>query len=76
MSSLMHAGRASYAFFERNWNLTKRYWGWEVVFLVYNIVNAISVTLIGAAAPKLPGTKDLKIDTAPLILFLLIGTAV
>src|SRR5258708_12905020 len=76
MSSLLHQGRASYAFFERNWNLTKRYWGWEVVWLVYNVVNAISVTLIGAAAPELPGTKGLKIDTAPLILFLLIETAV
>jgi len=32
MSSLMHQGRATYAFFERNWNLTRRYWGWELVW--------------------------------------------
>ncbi|HKV00876.1 MAG TPA: ABC transporter permease [Ktedonobacteraceae bacterium] len=76
MSSLIHQGRASYAFFERNWNLTKRYWAWEIVWLVYNIVNALAVTFIGAAAQDLPGTKGLKIDTAPLILFLVIGTAV
>jgi ABC-2 type transport system permease protein len=25
--------RASYAFVERNFNLVKRYWGWEVVWL-------------------------------------------
>lgn len=76
MSSLMHQGRATYAFFERNWNLTKRYWGWEVVWLVYNIVNAMSVTYIGAAASLLPGAQGTKIDTAPLILYLLIGTSV
>ncbi len=76
MASLLHQWRASYAFFERNWNLTKRYWAWELVWLVYNIVNAMSVTYIGAAAQLLPGTKGLKIDPAPLILYLLIGTSV
>jgi ABC-2 type transport system permease protein len=76
VDSLLHQGRASYAFFERNWNLTKRYWAWEVVSLVYNIVNAMSITYIGAAAQLLPGTKGLKIDPGPLILYLLIGTSV
>ena len=27
--------RASFAFVERNFNLIKRYWGWEVAWLVY-----------------------------------------
>ncbi len=74
MSSLMHQGRATYAFFERNWNLTKRYWAWEIVWLVYNIVNALSVTYIGAAAQVITGQKS--IDTSYLILYLLIGTSV
>src|SRR6266446_3257366 len=73
MSSLMHQGRATYAFFERNWNLTKRYWAWEIVWLVYNIVNAMSVTYIGASASLITGTP---IDTNYLVLYLLIGTAV
>src|SRR6266700_839502 len=73
MSSLLHQGRASYAFFERNWNLSKRYWAWEVVWLVYNIVNAMSVTYIGKAAQTLTHTK---VDTNYLVLYLLIGTAV
>jgi len=72
----MHQGRATYAFFERNWNLTKRYWAWEIVWLVYNIVNAMSVTYIGAAAQLLPSIKGFKFDTSPLILYLLIGTSV
>src|SRR5438270_4081570 len=73
MSSLLHQGRASYAFFERNWNLSKRYWAWEVVWLVYNIVNAMSVTYIGKAAQALTHTK---VDTNYLVLYLLIGTSV
>jgi ABC-2 type transport system permease protein len=39
--------KASYAFVERNWHLTKRYWGWEVAFLVYALAGALSITLIG-----------------------------
>lgn len=73
MATLLHQGRATYAFFERNWNLTKRYWAWEVVFLVYNIVNAMSVTYIGASAELITGVK---LDTNYLILYLLIGTSV
>ena len=73
MSSLMHQGRATYAFFERNWNLTRRYWGWELVWLVYNIVNAMSVIYIGLSAQLITGVK---INTNFFILYLLIGTAV
>jgi len=69
----MHQGRATYAFFERNWNMTRRYLGWEVVWLVYNIVNAMSVTFIGASASLITGTK---VNTSLLILYLLIGTSV
>ncbi|MGI8928458.1 MAG: ABC transporter permease [Candidatus Limnocylindrales bacterium] len=39
--------KASYAFVERNFNLSKRYWGWEVAFMVYSIAGALAVTLIG-----------------------------
>jgi ABC-2 type transport system permease protein len=73
MSALMHQGRAAYAFFERNMNLTKRYWGWEIVWLVYNIVNALSVVFIGASAELV---SHVKLNTNYLILYLLIGTSV
>jgi ABC-2 type transport system permease protein len=39
--------KGSYAFFERNFNLVKRYWGWELGFLLYAVTAALSVTLIG-----------------------------
>ena len=37
MALLTHELRASYAFIERNFFLTRRYWGWEVAFLVYSV---------------------------------------
>jgi ABC-2 type transport system permease protein len=40
--------RASYAFVERNFYLTKRYWGWEVAWFVYALTSALTITLIGA----------------------------
>jgi ABC-2 type transport system permease protein len=49
MAVLTRELRGSYAFFERNFNLVKRYWGWEIGFLVYAIAAAMSVTLIGRA---------------------------
>jgi ABC-2 type transport system permease protein len=39
--------KASYAFAERNFYLTRRTWAWEVAFLVYSVTSALSITLIG-----------------------------
>ena len=41
--------KASYAFVERNFNLTKRYWGWEIAWLVYSVAGALAVSLIGVS---------------------------
>jgi ABC-2 type transport system permease protein len=59
--------RASYAFVERNWNLTKRYWGWEIAFLVYSAAASMSIMYIG----KAQGDQN-----SDLLLFLAIGTLV
>ena len=50
MTLLIHEVKASYAFVERNFFLTRRYWGWEVAFLVYSAAGALSISLIGAQA--------------------------
>ena len=50
MALLTHELKASYAFVERNFFLTRRYWGWELAFLVYSVAGALSISLIGAAA--------------------------
>jgi ABC-2 type transport system permease protein len=73
VATIVQEARASYAFVERNFNLTKRYWGWEVVFLVYSVVNSLAITFIGAAMQQISGQK---LDTSFLILYLLIGTLV
>jgi len=66
--------RQSYAFVARNFNLVKRYWGWEVVWLAYSIANSLSVTFIGAGAGEITG--ETQINTNFLITYLLIGTLV
>jgi len=48
MFSVAHELKASYAFVERNFFLTRRYWGWELAFLVYSVAGALSISLIGA----------------------------
>lgn len=50
MTLLTHELKASYAFIERNFFLTRRYWGWELAFLVYSAAGALSISLIGAQA--------------------------
>ena len=50
MALVAHELKASYAFVERNFFLTRRYWGWELAFLVYSVAGALSISLIGAAA--------------------------
>src|SRR5512146_1058495 len=55
MTTLGHDLKASYAFVERNFFLTRRYWGWELAFLVYSVAGALSISLIGAdqGSPRL-----------------------
>jgi len=66
--------RASYAFFERNINLIKRYWSWEAVWLVYSIADCLSVSFIGLGMQQISGTA---ISNTPyIVLYLLIGTLV
>ncbi len=73
MTQLVQEIRASYAFVERNFNLVKRYWGWEVVWLTYSIANALSIAYIGAGMEQISGQK---VDVDYLVLYLLIGTLV
>ena len=47
MTTMRDELRASYAFAERNFHLTRRTWAWEVAFLVYSVAGALSISLIG-----------------------------
>jgi ABC-2 type transport system permease protein len=63
-----------WAFVERQTNLWKRHWAWEVVWLVYGVVNTLAITFI---ATELTNQGVVSGDEAnDLVLFLLIGTLV
>ncbi len=64
MTLLTHELKASYAFVERNFNLSRRYWGWEIAFLVYSAAGALSISFIGA-----------QLGDARLLLTLIVGAA-
>ena len=61
-----------WAFFERQTNLWKRYWAWEVVWLVYGVVNTLAITFIAKEAAHSGLANPAAVPH--LILFLLIGT--
>lgn len=63
-----------WAFFERQTNLWKRYWAWELVWLVYGVVNTLAITFIASEAGR-TGTVP-KGELPRLTMFLLIGTLV
>jgi ABC-2 type transport system permease protein len=66
--------RLGWAFVERQTNLWKRHWAWEVVWLVYGVVNTLAITFI---AKQLTEEGVVSGDQAnDLLLFLLIGTLV
>ena len=64
----------AYAFVEREIALSKRYWAWEVVWLVYGIVTSLSVTYIGLAAPAITGGTVDEAAVSRFVLYLLVGT--
>src|SRR5690242_13103775 len=73
MTAFARELRASYAFIERNVNLVKRYWGWEIVFLVYSIAHSLAIGFIGVGMERISGQR---VDTAGIVLYLLVGTLV
>ncbi len=78
-TSALREARASYAFVERNFNLVKRYWGWEIVFLVYTVAQSLAVMYIGAAmgSPDAVGGAILRpLAVQRLILYLAVGALI
>jgi ABC-2 type transport system permease protein len=67
--------RASFAFVERNFNLIKRYWSWELVWLVYSTADCLAVSFIGLGMEQIGGGKG-TINVQFMVLYLLIGTLV
>jgi ABC-2 type transport system permease protein len=74
MSTIVNEVRATYAFMERNANLVKRYWSWELVWITYSIANSLSVSFIGLGMEKIGGASEA--NGRYLVLYLVIGTLV
>ena len=65
---------AVWGYVQRNYFLTKRYFMWELVWLTFTTVNAMSITFIGAGVGLLGGGEG--IDTQRLMTFLLVGALI
>ncbi|MDQ3695400.1 MAG: ABC transporter permease [Chloroflexota bacterium] len=75
---LWHEMRASLAFVERNFYLVRRYWGWEIAFLIFNVTSSMSVLYIGKAQQQFDGAQSAAASqqSVDLVLYLGIGTIV
>ncbi|MBA2693360.1 MAG: ABC transporter permease [Rubrobacter sp.] len=65
---------AVWGYVQRNYYLTKRYWMWELVWLVYTMMNTVTITFIGAGVGALDGGGG--IDTTRLMTYLLVGALI
>jgi ABC-2 type transport system permease protein len=68
--------RSAYAFIERNANLIKRYWAWELVWLAYSVVNALSIIFIAAGSSSVTGVALSPAQVNYFVLYLMVGTLV
>lgn len=71
MNSILTEAMAAYGFAERQFILLKRYWMWEVVWLIYGMSMTLSIGFLGVGVQSLTGAK---FDTSHLILYLLTGS--
>src|SRR5665213_748289 len=60
-------------FFERQRNLYRRYWVWEVVWLVYSIVSTLSIGYLASGLDSFGGSGA-HVNIAQAQLYLLIGS--
>ena len=65
---------AVWGYVQRNYFLTKRYLMWELVWLTFTTVNAMSITFIGAGVELVGGGEGT--DTERLMTFLLVGALI
>jgi len=68
MNTLLSEAKASIAFVERNFNLARRYASWEVIFILWNVVHALTIGLIGVF---MGGDDPEKVRQS--VLFLIVG---
>lgn len=65
--------RGIYGFVEKQLNLYKKFWLWEITWMIYSVVTTLSIGLIGAGMNEIAGGT---IDTQEITLYLLVGSIV
>jgi ABC-2 type transport system permease protein len=74
MTELASQPRLAYAFVERQVALMRRYWLWEIVWVVYSITTSLAVAYIALAEPIISGEAADPAKTGRFVLYLLVGT--
>jgi len=65
--------RRIYGFIEKQVNLYRKFWVWEVTWMFYSIVTALSIGLIGVGMNQITNGN---VDTHQVTLYLLVGSIV
>src|SRR4030081_3483066 len=73
LGELRFEGNAFLGFFERQRNLYKRYWVWEVVWLFYSLVSVLSIGYLASGLGSL-GASGAHFDLHAALLYLLVGS--
>jgi len=73
MSALRVEANAFLGFFERQRNLYRRYWVWEVVWLAYSIVSTLSIGYLASGLTTFNG-PGAHAEIARVQLYLLVGS--
>ena len=71
MATLHREAQAFIGFVERQKNLIKRYWLWEVVWLIYSLASVLSIGYLAAGLGSLDSTGGFDLRQAQL--YLLVG---
>jgi ABC-2 type transport system permease protein len=74
MTELAAQPRLAYAFVERQVALMRRYWLWELVWVIYSITTSLAVAYIALAEPIISGEPADPAKTSRFVLYLLVGT--
>jgi ABC-2 type transport system permease protein len=75
LRELRFEGGAFLGFIERQRNLYKRYWAWEVVWLFYSLVTVLSIGYLASGLGAL-GASGARFDPRAAQLYLLVGSVI
>jgi ABC-2 type transport system permease protein len=75
LRELRFEGGAFLGFIERQRNLYKRYWAWEVVWLFYSLVTVLSIGYLASGLGAL-GASGARFDARAAQLYLLVGSVI